>query len=315
MQKILAIVNDRDFVLSLALVLGLALGEHTRPLAELSVFTLGLVMVFATSGFSFKSWSPWQQAVRPLLWSVAVNFLLFGLLLTLLAWVFFRHEAHYAFFVGFVLVAAAPPGPSVIPFAAMLGGDNNFSVTGVFGLHFVAMLLTPLFLLIFLGQSLINPLSIFWIMVKLIVIPLIISRFLRHPKVLPVVEKGRDTIIKWGFFLVILPIMGMSSKVFFTDSLILLKMAIILLISMYLLGLIYHVVLAQKAFRRSEIISSTLMMTTKSSAFSAVAAFSFFADDARIALPSAVVSVFVTLFIIVYSGFLRWYENRQPATS
>lgn len=315
MQKILAIVNHRDFVLSLALVLGLALGEHTRPLAELSVFTLGLVMVFATSGFSFKSWSPWQQAVRPLLWSVAVNFLLFGLLLTLLAWVFFRHESHYAFFVGFVLVAAAPPGPSVIPFAAMLGGDNNFSVTGVFGLHFVAMLLTPLFLLIFLGQSLINPLSIFWIMVKLIVIPLIISRFLRHPKVLPVVEKGRDTIIKWGFFLVILPIMGMSSKVFFTDSLILLKMAIILLISMYLLGLIYHVVLAQKAFRRSEIISSTLMMTTKSSAFSAVAAFSFFADDARIALPSAVVSVFVTLFIIVYSGFLRWYENRQPATS
>ncbi|MFW5663530.1 MAG: bile acid:sodium symporter family protein, partial [bacterium] len=241
-----------------------------------------------------------------------LNFILFGLVLIGLSWLFFSdNPAHpyFPYYVGFILVAAAPPGPSVIPFAAMLRGDNNFSVTGVFGLHFIAMVLTPIILWIFLGDSLINPLKIFNIMVQLIIIPLIISRFLRHPKVLPTVEKYRDTVIKWGFFLVITPIMGMSSSVFFSEPGVVLIMSVILLISMYLLGFLYHIIMARSGANRGMIISSTLMMTTKSSAFSAVAAFTFFQGEPMIALPSAVVSVFVTLFIIVYSVFLRWWEK------
>ena len=312
MQKLLSILNHRDFVLSLALVVGLILGEHTRPLAEISVYTLAFVMIFATTGFSFKSWIPIKNALYPLAWSTFLNFILFGLVLIGLSWLFFSNDpAHpyFPYYVGFILVAAAPPGPSAIPFATMLRGDNNFSVTGVFGLHFIAMVLTPLILLIFLGQSLINPMKIFNIMVQLIVIPLIVSRFLRHRKVLPTVEKYRDTVIKWGFFLVITPIMGMSSSVFFSEPGVVLIMSVILLISMYLLGFLYHIIMAKSGANRAMIISSTFMMTTKSSAFSAVAAFTFFQGEPMIALPSAVVSVFVTLFIIAYSAFLKWWEK------
>ncbi len=315
MQKLFSILNHRDFVLSLALVVGLILGEHTRPLAQISVITLALVMVFATTGFSFKSWYPAQNAIRPLAISTLLNFVIFGMVLIGLSWLFFSsnpgHE-YFPYFVGFVLVAAAPPGPSVIPFAAILKGDNTFSVTGVFGLHFIAMVLTPLILLLFLGKSLINAGAIFTIMVKLIVIPLIISRFLRHPKVLPTVEKHRDTIIKWGFFLVIVPIMGMSSSVFFSEPGPVFIMSLILVIAMYILGFANHMLMDKMGIKRPTIISSTLMMTTKSSAFSAVAAFTFFQGEAMVALPSAVVSVFVTLFIIVYPWFLKWYEGRKP---
>lgn len=314
MQKILSIINHRDFVLGLALVAGLLLGEHTRPLAEISVISLAIVMVFATTGFSFKSWVPVSNALYPLAWSTLLNFILFGLVLIGLSWLFFSSQpAHpyFPYYVGFVLVAAAPPGPSVIPFSTMLRGDNNFSVTGVFGLHFVAMLFTPLILLLFLGQSLIHPGKILSIMIQIIVLPLVISRFLRHPKILPTVEKYRDTVIKWGFFLVIAPIMGMSASVFFAEPGVVLIMSLILIIAMYLLGLVYHMIMSRAGASRGMIISSTLMMTTKSSAFSAVAAFTFFQGEPMIALPSAVVSVFVTLFIIVYSGFLRWWEGKQ----
>ena len=309
MQKFFTVLNHRDFVLTLALVVGLILGDYTRPLAEISVFTLAIVMVFATTGFSFKNWIPVSNALKPLAWSTLLNFILFGLVLTGLAWLFFPGEHYFKYYIGFVLVAAAPPGPSVIPFAAMLKGDNNFSVTGVFGLHFIAMAFTPLFLLVFLGQSLINPMAIFSIMVQLIVIPLIISRFLRHPRVLPTVEKYRETIIKWGFFLVITPIMGMSSSVFLSEPAIVLLMSAILILAMYVMGFLYHILMARMGAKRGMIISSTLMMTTKSSAFSAVAAFTFFQGEPMVALPSAVVSVFVTLFIIVYSVFLKWWEK------
>lgn len=313
MYKVLQIINHRDFVLTLALVSGLILGEKTTPLAEVSVPVLAFVMVFATTGFTFKSWVPAKNAVYPLALSTLLNFVVFGLVIILLAWIFFPNDSMFPYYIGFVLVAAAPPGPSVIPFSTMLKGDANFSVTGVFGLHIIAMILTPVFLLVFLGQSLIDPLRIFNIMVQLIVIPLIISRFLRHPKVLPFIEYIRETVIKWGFFLVITPIMGMSSSIFFSEPGIVLIMSVILIISMYLMGFLYHIVMAKKGMKRETIVSSTFMMTTKSSAFSAVAAFNFFQGEPMVALPSAVVSVFVTLFIIVYSVFLRWYEGKMDS--
>jgi len=313
MVKFLAFINHRDFVLTLALVMGLILGEHTRPLAEISVVTLAVVMVFATTGFSFTSWAPVQNLLKPLAISTLINFVIFALALVFLAWIIFSNDPNHAwfpYFIGFVLVAAAPPGPSAIPFASILGGNDNFSVTGVFGLHFLAMAVTPVVLLIFLGDALINPWAIFQIMVKLIIIPLALSRLLRHPIVLPTVEKHRETAIKWGFFLVVTPIMGMSSKVFFAEPQMVLFMSVILLIAMYLLGFANHIAMIQLGFDRATTISSTLLMTTKSSAFSAVAAFTFFSGEPMIALPSAVVSVFVTLFIIVYPWFLRWWEKK-----
>lgn len=313
MNKWIKILNHRDFVLTLALIVGLVMGERVQFLAEISVYTLALVMVFATTGFSFKNWWPLQNALQPIGWSVLLNYVVFGLAIIGLGWVFFRHEPNTSYYFGIILLAAAPPGPSVIPFATMLRGDDNFSVTGVFGLHLVAMLLTPVMLLVFLGDSMINPIAILKIMVQLIVIPLIISRFLRHPRVLPKVNYAKDTIIKWGFFLVIVPIMGMSASIFFSQPVPVLIMSAIFFLTMYVMGFGYHVMMDKLKFRRPFLISSTLMMVTKSSAFSAVAAFTFFRHEPAVALPSAIVSVFVTLFIIFYSLFLKWYErDRKP---
>ncbi|MFP4468429.1 MAG: bile acid:sodium symporter family protein [Bacteroidales bacterium] len=314
MSVILRIVNHRDFVLILALVVGLLLGERTEPLAEISMWTLGLVMVFATTGFSFKSWVRFSNALRPLAWSALLNFGLFGLVVIGMAWIFF-HDANFSFYIGFVLVVAAPPGPSVIPFSALLGGDNNFSVTGVFGLHLLAMLLTPMILLLLLGHAMVNPLVILQIMAQLILIPLLISRILRHPKILPRVEKVRSTIIKWGFFLVIAPIVGMSAPVFLNEPVSVLKISGVLFMAMFVMGLVYHVVMHRLGKPRGFIISSTLMMVIKSSAFAAVTAFTFFRGDARVALPPAVVSVFVTLFIVFYSLFVRRMDRSGRGSS
>jgi len=313
MQKVLNIVNHRDFVLILALVVGFALGEKTRPLAEISVYSLAFVMIFATTGFSFKSWVPVKNALKPFAFSALLNYGLFSMSLIGLSWLFFREDANYNYFIGFVLVAAAPPGPSIIPFSAMLKGDNNFSVTGVFGLHLLAMILTPAILLLFLGQALINPETILRIMVQLIVFPLIISRFLRHPRTLPWVEQYRNFFIKWGFFLVIAPIVGMSAPVFFTEPASVLRISLVLLITMFMMGFLYHVLMDKAGKNRGFIISSTLMMVIKSSAFAAVTAFTFFRGEAMVALPPAVVSVFVTFFIIFYSLFVRVYEKGLKA--
>jgi bile acid:Na+ symporter, BASS family len=250
------------------------------------VYSLAFVMIFSTSGFSFRNWVPVKNLFKPLAWSVLLNYIIFSLLIILLAWLFFRNEATYPFYIGFVLVAAAPPGPSVIPFSAILKGDNNFSVTGVFGLHLLAMIITPAILLIFLGQALINPQVILSIMLQLIIIPLLISRFLRHPKALPSIEKVRETLIKWGFFFVITPIVGMSAPVFLSQPAYVLQISGILFFTMFVLGFLYHIMMRRLGNSRPFIISSTLMMVIKSSAFAAVTAFTFFRGEAMVALPS-----------------------------
>jgi len=314
MHTILRFLNHRDFVLTLALVLGFVLGERLKLLAELSVYSLGVVMVFATSGFSFSNWWPLRKVVAPIAWSMLLNYLVFGLVVFVLGWMLLDTGDYRPFFVGMVLLIASPPGPSVVPFATMLKGDSNFAITGVFGLHLLAMLIAPLILLLVLGQTVIEPMGIFLIMLKTIFIPLLVSRVLRHRRLITEVKKIKDGVIKWGFFLVIAPIMGMSSRVLFSEPYPLLVITAIFLFAMFVVGLGYFMVMRTKGFAQPFLISSTLMLTTKSSAFAAVVAFSFFADDPRVALPAAIVSVLVTLFVVVFSLLLRYQKTKFSKT-
>ncbi len=309
MKPIFNIINHRDFVLSAAIVCGLVMGEQTRMFASYSVWVLAIIMVFAISGFSFRSWIPVKNAIKPIAISILLNFIIFGAVLIAIAWTFFRNVEYFDYYVGFVLIAAAPPGPSIIPFSAMMKGDNNFSVTGVFGLYFAAMIITPAILLVFLGDSLISPLSILRILTMLIVAPLIISRFLRHKSVLPIVEKSRNTIMKWGFFVVITIIVGSSSSIILSQPVSVLIISAVFLVSIYFLGAFYHLVMKRKEKKLDFIISSTFILVIKSSAFSAVTAITFFPNNPDVAFPSAILSVFVTLFIIFYSRFVALTEK------
>jgi len=305
MRRVLQILNHRDFILTLALVTGFVIGDHSRFLAEISVYTLGVVMIFSTTGFSFANWWPVKKVLKPVGWSVLLNYVVFGLTIVLCGWLVFGSETYFPYFIGIVLMAAAPPGPSVIPFSTMLQGDDHFSVTGVFALHLLAMVLAPFILFLVLGMELINPFEFFGIMVKLVLIPLAVSRVLRHPKLLKPINRMRDNVIKWGFFLVIVPITGMSAGVFFSEPLPLLGISAIFIFAMYGIGFGYHILMSKLGYPRPFLVSSTLMLATKSSAFAAVAAFTFFDGQPEVALPAAVTSVFVTLFAIVYSRFLK----------
>ena len=179
-------------------------------------------------------------------------------------------------------------------------GDVNYSISGVFGAHITAMVLAPLILIVFLGKSVIDPVKILIILVELIVLPLIISRFLRHPKTLPFFDKYRGKITNWGFFFVIMPIIGLNKQMFFSEVALILLTAAVFIICMFLLGYIYQKIMQKTSMPYSKIVSSTLMLTIKSSAFSAVTAYKFLGVKA--ALPSAVLSVFVIIYIILFSS-------------
>jgi BASS family bile acid:Na+ symporter len=300
LKKGLHILNHRNFILSLSLILGFILGENTILLADYSVWILALVMVFATSGFAFSDWKPWTKTLGQITHAFFLNYILFGLLLIGSGYLFFSDEMMIA---GLVLLALSPPGPSVVPFTAVMKGDLKYAVTGVFGLHLLSIVVTPFALMWLLGKSAISPEAVIIIMAKVIVGPLIISRFLRHSKIYPTVEKVRGHVINWGFFLVVMPIVGLSKGLILGNPEFLWLNILIFTVLMFGGGLLFNLISKLLKIDNGRTIAANLMFTTKSSAFAAVASFTLLPRET--ALPAAVHAIFVTLYFIVYDGLVK----------
>ncbi len=192
----LKIFTNRNFILLLSLVLGFILGDYTVHLASVSVWILALVMVFPTTGFSFTDWRPIGKTIRIVGVSFLLNFVIFGLLLFGAGLLFFEDKL---MITGILLLVISPPGPSVIPFTAAMKGNLSFAVTGVFGLHLISIIVTPIALLLLLGDSAISTQSVLTIIITVIVFPLIISRILRRTRLMPAIKTIRGHVINWNF--------------------------------------------------------------------------------------------------------------------
>jgi bile acid:Na+ symporter, BASS family len=299
-MKIIKILSHRNFLLTSALVFGLLLGEKTLVLAQASVYILALVMVFATVDFSFSVFAKPKQSLVLLSKAFFLNYIVFAAVLLSLSYFLFPGSELW---VGCVLLAASPPGPSVVPFAAIMKGDVNYGVIGLFGLHLIALVATPLIMVLFTGNNMANPMILILVLLKTIVVPVIISRPLRHKKVLPFVQKIKGKIINWGFFLIILPIVGQSKSVMIQNPKLITESIVLFFITMFVVAFVYVVIERKRRTDVKNIITSGFFLTTKSSAFAAVVVFTVGNETA--AIPAAVHAFFVTVFFLVFSNVFK----------
>jgi BASS family bile acid:Na+ symporter len=306
MNNILKLFNNRNFILLLALFIGFILGNHSAYLVAPSSWFLALVMVFTTTGFSFYDWKPITKTIRIIGISFLLNFVVFGLILIGLGILLFDDEL---MILGILLLVISPPGPSVVPFTAALNGNVPFAVTGVFGLHLVAIIITPALLVLFLGNSAISTESVVLLITKVIIAPLILSRIIRRTPLKPYVEKYRGHVVNWGFFLIIIPIVGMSKSIIVAQPDMVLKNSLLFFIAMFAGGFLFNIISNKLKVERSTTIAANLLFTTKSSAFAAVASFSLVPPEAG--LPLAIHAVFITLYFIIYDFMLNKFQKKS----
>jgi bile acid:Na+ symporter, BASS family len=299
-RKFWYLINHRNFLLSFALILGLLLGENTWFLPQISVYILALVMVFATVDFSFDVFRKPIESLSALSVSFLLNYIIFGGLLLLITHLLFPQSQLW---IGCVLLAASPPGPSVVPFTAIMKGDVNYGVVGLFGLHIIALVVAPLILIAFTGTNVVDPWIILIILLKTVVVPLFLSRPLRHPQILPKVQKIKGKIINWGFFLIIVPIVGQSTQVMLNNPKLIWQSIVLFVITMFIAALIFNVAAKKLSFKPQRIITSSFFLTTKSSAFAAVVVFAL--QDEAAGIPAAVHAFFVTIFFLLYSNLKK----------
>jgi len=271
-------------------------GEYAGKLKFLTFPALSLTMIFSMTGISLRQVRKMDRIYNPILLGIGLNYLVFSAVLLPLAYLLMPTKE---LFYGFVVIAAAPPGVAIIPFTFILKGNVVYSILGVTAAFLSSIIIAPLMVKYLASSVAINPIDLFWMMVQLVIIPLIVSRFLLWKPIKPYIEKVRGKVVDWGFALLIFVAVGLNRSVFFTTPILLLEIGGILMVTLWGLGYITNWVAKYFNLPYEKRIALTMMVGIKSSGFSVFTALSLFGQEA--AIPSAVLAVVVLIYLIFLS--------------
>jgi len=293
MNFIISILKNRNTLLIGAIVLGLLIGDIAHDFKFLTLYILGIVLSFSTSGISASEMNSKKEMFQSMGMGIGLNYFLFALVLIPVA--YFLSPSDEIFW-GFVVIAATPPGVAIIPFSILLGGDLKKATLATLGGFLASIVLAPLIIKLFTGNENLEFLSLFYGMVKLIVIPMLISRLLILKPFESFTVKYRGKIVNWGFALIIFIAVGINRHVFLSNFDVLFRVSLVLFISMFVLGQVYDFILKKLGVGSKDRMTQNLTLVIKSSGFSVVTALQLFGEEGVI--PSAVMSVFVLGYLL-----------------
>ena len=308
MSKLTGLLRNRNFILSLAIVLGLTLGQGAQRTQSLVLPALAFVMMLSMTGVEGRLFRSPRTLLTPLLAGITLNYVVQGGLTLLLSALIIRDES---FRVGFTLLAAVPSPVGVIPFTGFLGGDMEFSIVATLGNYISAFIATPLILYALLGFSGDLQIKLITTMAQVIILPLILSRVLVSTGAAERIAKARGTLINWSFFLVIYTTVGLNRQVFATDPLSLIPAAALTLATTYLLGTAIERGGHALKIDPRRVTSMILLGTSKNAGLAAGLALTLFGRET--AVPSTVQTISMLTYVIYLD--LRKRQRKTPTPS
>ena len=298
MAIISKLLRNRNFILILAIVLGLTIGEPVASKTQSLVLPLlALVMTLSATNITSREFTSLKNMPRPILTSLLLNYAVLGGLILLLAWWLIDDRELWT---GFVILSTVPPAVAVVPFSYALGGNTIFSLMGMAGAYLAALVVMPVAMALFLGIEFFEPVKLLLILGELILIPIVVSRILLATKLDKRIAKWRGTMTNWSFFVALFTIVGLNRQAFFGEFDILLRIIIIAVATSFVLA--YIIELVTKALRvdRATSISLTLMGTLKNYGLASGILLTLFGE--RAAIPASVCTVF-GISMLVWMGF------------
>lgn len=307
MCMIVRLVLNRNTILISSLVIAFFYGQYAIYTKDYIIYLLGMVMSFSMSGIKLQNNSEIKLIFKSFSLGILLNYFLYGIVVMCLS--YFLIDNH-DIFVGFVVIAATPPGVAILPFTYILEGDLKFSLWGVSGAFLSSIILTPLIILIFSGFTEINVMDIIFMVFSLLVIPFFVSRLLIVNKKLEKnIIKIRGKVVNIGFAVIIYTAIGINKDVFWGDLELLVICSIVLFISTFGIGLLLEKIFKILGYKKDLITSLNLLSTIKSSGFAVVTSMSVFGKES--AIPSAILSVFVLLYLLFLSIRKSLYLRKQ----
>ncbi|MBM3700262.1 MAG: hypothetical protein FJW68_05025 [Actinobacteria bacterium] len=295
MKKFIAIITNRNFILLLAIILGLSLNTVSW-IKHFTVPALAIVMVVSLTQISFKEFLSARKIIIPSLYTILFNYFIFGAVMLLMAWFLIDDKQLW---IGFVILASSPPGVAIAPFAYIIGADEKYSIIGMVGAYIASLAIIPIAAFIFIGKNFASPLDVFIIFVELIIAPMIVSQLLVKLRLDRHLLKWRGAIVNWGLFVVIFAVVSLNRDVFFSDIKTLLIISLISFVSVFGLWGAANLILKKLKIKTGIRKSLVLAATIKNSGFAAATALALFGEKSS--LPGAILSIFLIIFLIIIS--------------
>jgi len=296
-NKIKQIILNRNAILVLAVVAGIAIGDNAAHIKFLAFPALALTMTFSMTGIQTSHLRDYKHIYKPILAGILLNYILFTAVILVLAWWLMPTPE---LFYGFVVIAAAPPGVAIIPFSYILKGDAIYAIISVVSAFLASIFIAPIFVRIFASTTGVNSTDLFIMMLQLVVVPLIISRLLLWKKIYTrFIVPIRGKVVDYGFALLIFIAVGLNREVFFSSPDILLKVGLAILVTIFGLGHLVNYIGTKLKTNQPELLTQTMLVGIKSSGFSVFTAITLFGKEA--AIPSAVFAVVVLIYLIFLS--------------
>ncbi len=304
MLKIGKLFRSRNFILILAIVLGLTLGQEVAVWTEpLTLPVLALIMTLSATNITSRDFVSLKAMPGQVLASLLLSYVIMGGITLLMAWWLIDDRELWA---GFIVTATVPPGVAILPFSYMLGGNALFSLIGMTGAYLAALIIMPAAMVLFLGVSSFNTLDVLLILGELILIPVVISRILLFAGLVRRIKPWRGTMVNWGFFIVLFTIVGLNQQAFFTQPDVLLKIILIAIVISFALGHAIELVTRLLHISQETRISLILMGTFKNYGLASGILLALVGE--RAAIPASICVVFGILYL-VWLGF----RYRKPA--
>lgn len=303
----LKLLRNRDVILVLALLTGLAAGQGAAYSEPLVLPALGLVMTLSVMGVPMSIFRSPKAVLAPTLLALVANFLLLGGLQLGLSRLLIEHAAIRD---GFVILAVVPPAVAVIPFTHLLGGDRIFSLVGTVGCYLSALVVTPISAWLLLsGQVLVHPYKIAVIVAQLILLPLLLAALLQRWGWDRPIEPYKGTITNWSFFLITYTIVGLNRQLFLQQPLTLLPVMAIALATTFVWGEMIEWFCRWRGVSQPRLTSLVLLGTLKNYGLAGGLALTLFSPQTSV--PAAVSTVFMIVYIIWLNLKWQWVLNRQ----
>ena len=299
MARIKFLFSRSHILFLLAIVIGMLLPQA----AEIaSVFTLPALTVILTIAL-LRFPSGFFRRHRPLLpgaiWGNVMNYIILGNLIIMASIFLIREEG---FWVGMVLVAAAPPSTTIIPLGNILRIDKQSMFSGVAGAYLGAALIVPLIGLGFLKFIPLNHFGLILLIAELILLPLFLSRLAVDKDWDKLIENHKGHITDWCFFIIFYALVAGTRNLVIHRPLDVVFMFVIAATSTFLLGFIINLVGTYYGVSKGKISSLVFLGTMKNYALAGAIALNVFNKQA--ALPALV-------FLVVTFTYTIWLKYKM----
>ena len=301
-SRIRGLLENNSFIFMLAIAVALVFGGGASYTEPALVPVLGLIMTISILDVSSRVFLDLKKILFPVLLALILNFVvLSGAYVGLSSLIIDDADLR----TGFVLVAAVPPAVAVIPITYLLGGNTRFSMVGNVATYTLALAVTPLICILFLGANYIEPTRLLIVLGELIAAPIVVSRILRRTRIMSTVERWRNPVVNWGFFLVIYTMVGLNREVFLQEPGALLLVSVVAFTGTFVLAELINRISRRLGVPKMDRISLMLLGTRKNDGMAGTIALIFF--DPRVAMPAALVMTFSVFHFV----WLTWWVKRM----